>query len=100
MRKLSIASSAWATPPSAEISLPSKSTVTFLRLTARLSSGSRGFRSIAEWRFRWPGRKTLRRRHFYPITTTYALLHNIRAGVIIQDHSQECSIARKSREFI
>ena len=50
------------TPPSDETRPPSKSAVTFLRLTAGRSNGSRVSSVMATWRFRWPGEKTLRQR--------------------------------------
>ena len=46
-------------PPSDEISPPPKSAVTFLRLTAGRSNGSRLSSVMAAWRFRCLGRRTL-----------------------------------------
>ena len=60
------------TPPSDEISPPPKSAVTFLRLTAGRSNGSRSIFGHGGVALSLAGKKDASTTNFYPITTTYA----------------------------
>ena len=59
-------------PPSDEIGPPSKSAVTFLRLTAERSNGSRVSSGHGGVALSLAGKKDASTTNFYPITTTYA----------------------------
>ena len=80
-------------PPSDEISPPPKSAVTFLRLTAGRSNGSRLSSVMAAWRFRCLGRRTLDN-DFLPNTNDLRhVRHHIVAPQRIKRASSDATLA-------